>query len=457
MLGCRIPSRQTDRPAVLVASGPAPDLKSEEQRVVARVKGMYDIIPEESGRWQWIERNALDVLSSYGYREIRLPILEQVALFAGAIGESTDVVSKEMYAFEDRGGDVLALRPEGTAGCVRAVIGNGLLQGHAQKLWYSGPMFRRERPQRGRNRQFYQIGAEAFGLPGPDVDAEQIVMLGQLWRQLGLRDLKLEINSLGTAQVRRRYRDVLVAYLTARHDELDEDSRQRLDTNPLRVLDSKNPAMKPVIDAAPSLLDHLDDESARHFETLQEMLRGCEVGFEVNPRLVRGLDYYSRTVFEWISGDLGAQGTVCAGGRYDSLVESQGGKSTPALGFAMGVDRLVELSRVQQLVAPAVSPDAYLVLAGEVAAAQGVVLAERLRRALPALKLECNLGGGSMKAQFKRADRSGALLAIIVGDDELSTAKVQLKPLRSEAPQISVKLQDLPDRLTNDWLRSLAG
>ena len=410
---------------------------------IRRVKGMYDIVPDQAARWHWIEGTSLEVLNSYGYRELRLPLLEQVELFARAIGESTDVVSKEMYAFEDRNGDHLALRPEGTAGCVRAVIQNGLLQGHASKLWYSGPMFRRENVQRGRNRQFYQIGAEVFGLEGPDVDAEQLLMLDRLWRRLGLTGLRLEINSLGTSAARAGYREALVAYFESRRGELDADSVRRLEVNPLRILDSKNPEMRDLIAEAPSLPAHLDAESLAHFERLQAILREAGVAFSVNPRLVRGLDYYSRTVFEWITDELGAQGTVCAGGRYDGLVEAQGGKPTPALGFAMGIDRLVELSEVQGLAPPAEDAAVYLVLAGQGAQRAGMALAEQLREALPHTSIECNLGGGSFKAQFKRADRSGARYAVVLGEDELAAGNATVKPLRSSAEQATVPLSDL--------------
>ncbi|MDX1569558.1 MAG: histidine--tRNA ligase [Xanthomonadales bacterium] len=415
---------------------------------IRRVKGMYDIVPEDAARWHWVEGTTLEVLETYGYRELRLPLLEQTDLFARAMGESTDVVSKEMYAFEDRNGDHLALRPEGTAGCVRAVIQNGLLQGHARKLWYGGPMFRRENVQRGRNRQFYQIGAEVFGLEGPDVDAEQLLMLDRLWKRLGLTGLRLEINSLGTAEARARYRETLVDYFEARREALDDDSVRRLEVNPLRILDSKNPAMSEVIAEAPSLLEHLDDASREHFERLRSILDEAGVAYHVNPRLVRGLDYYSRTVFECITDELGAQGTVCAGGRYDGLVEAQGGKPTPALGFAMGIDRLVELTQVQGREAPNEDAAVYLVLAGSGAQRAGLVLAEQLREALPRTRIECNLGGGSFKAQFKRADRSGARYAVVIGEDELAASKATVKPLRSTADQATVPLSEL-----GGWLR----
>ncbi|MEM9301131.1 MAG: histidine--tRNA ligase [Pseudomonadota bacterium] len=414
-----------------------------------RVKGMYDIVPAEVSRWHWVERTALDLLDGYGYAELRLPILEQVSLFARAMGSTTDVVAKEMYAFEDRNGDHLALRPEGTAGTVRAAIQNGLLQGHVTRLWYSGPMFRRENVQRGRNRQFYQIGAEAFGQSGPDIDAEQIAMLARLWRALGLSDVRLEINSLGTPESRTAYRATLVAYLEQHRSALDEDSLRRLEVNPLRILDSKNPALADVIAGAPSLLASLDEESRVHLDGVRAVLDALAIPYTVNPRLVRGLDYYSRTVFEWITDQLGAQGTICAGGRYDGLVEAQGGKPTPGIGFAMGVDRIVELTRVQGLEPPAAAPDVYLVLAGDQAQRSGVALAERLRNALPTIHLECNFGGGSFKAQFKRADRSGARLALVVGDDELAADRLTVKFLRDDREQTTLPFDEIVTLLAN--------
>ncbi len=415
---------------------------------IQRVKGMYDLLPAETARWHRVERAACKLLQQYGYRELRLPLLERTALFAGAIGESTDVVAKEMYAFEDRNGDHLALRPEGTAGCVRAMIQNGLLHNHLSKVWYAGPMFRRENVQKGRNRQFYQIGAEAFGVAGPDVDAELILLLARLWQALGLTGLRLELNSLGSGQSRAAYREQLVAYFERHRQQLDADSARRLELNPLRILDSKNPAMAELVAQAPSLLDHLDDESATHFEQLREILDAAGIDYVINPRLVRGLDYYSRTVFEWITTELGAQGTVCAGGRYDGLVAAQGGAETPAIGFAMGVDRLVELLRAQgDLTAPQ-APDVFVIAFGDAATASGLVLAESLREQLPGIHIDNNFGGGSFKAQFKRADKSGASFALIVGEQELADQTVGLKPLRERAEQQTVERGDVAQTLS---------
>ncbi len=414
---------------------------------IQRVKGMYDLVPDDIARWQRVEHTAQQLLNNYGYSELRLPLLEKTELFARAIGQGTDVVSKEMYAFDDRGGDSLALRPEGTAGCVRAMIQNGLLHSHLAKVWYSGPMFRRENVQKGRNRQFYQIGAEAFGCAGPDIDAEIIVLLARLWRALGLTGLKLEINSLGTSESRAVYRDRLVKYLQAHYQQLDADSQRRLDLNPLRILDSKNPDMRELIAGAPSLLDDLDEQSLVHFRQLQQLLDAAGVTYEVNPRLVRGLDYYSRTVFEWVTDELGSQGTVCAGGRYDRLVDMQGGPETPAIGFAMGVDRLVALLEAQGDTTQATPPLAYLITFGEPAVRAGLVLAEALRDELPGLGVINNHGGGSFKAQFKRADKSGARFALIIGEQELADGTVGLKPLRGDGEQTTVVRHELIDVL----------
>ena len=397
---------------------------------IKSIRGMHDILPAQTPLWQWLESQTRAVLSAYGYAEIRFPIVEQTELFARSIGEVTDIVSKEMYTFEDRNGDQLTLRPEGTAVCVRAGIENGLLHNQQQRLWYAGPMFRHERPQKGRYRQFHQIGVEAFGMVGPDVDAELILMTARLWRALGLKDLRLEINSLGTPEARQNYRQALVAHLKEHQEVLDAESLERLDTNPLRILDSKNPALRPVIQSAPSLLDYLDTESAEHFENLQQRLSAADVAFVVNPRLVRGLDYYSRTVFEWITDALGAQGTVCAGGRYDGLVQQLGGQATPAAGFAMGMERLIAL--LEESGAQPAEPEvhAYLVLVGAAAEQQGQLLAEHVRDRLPQLRLQMNCGGGQFKAQLRRADRSGAHYALIIGDAEAEKAEVALKPLR---------------------------
>ena len=412
-------------------------------KAIQAIRGMNDLLPEVLSLWQRIERVAETVLTAYGYREIRFPIIEKTELYKRSIGEVTDIVEKEMYTFEDRNGDSLTLRPEGTAGCVRAGVENGLLHNQVQRLWYAGPMFRHERPQKGRYRQFHQIGVEAFGIDTPDIDAELIFVTARLWRLLGIRDLELQINSLGTPAARTRYRQVLVEYLRGHHEHLDEDSRRRLDGNPLRVLDSKNPAMQPLIAAAPSLHEHLDEESRRHFEQLCAYLEAANISYRVNPRLVRGLDYYTRTVFEWVTTDLGAQGTVCAGGRYDGLVELLGGQSTPAAGFALGLERLAELAALQQVAGADRPPQVYVAPLGEgKIAQQGLVLAEQLRDA--GLRVELHCGGGSLKSQLKRADRSGARYALLLGESELAAAQVSVKNLRADEPQQLVGMTEVP-------------
>ncbi len=408
---------------------------------------MNDILPGETGVWQQVEARVRGLLTAYGYSEIRMPVLEKTELFKRSIGEVTDIVEKEMYSFEDRNGDSLTLRPEGTASCVRACVEHGLLHNQLQRLWYLGPMFRHERPQKGRYRQFHQIGVEAFGMQGPDIDAELILLTARLWRELGLSDVHLEINSLGTSAARATYRDILVAYFSAHLEQLDEDSRRRLNSNPLRILDSKTPEMQALIEAAPKLADHLDQASREHFAGLRAILDAAGVAYRINPRLVRGLDYYSQTVFEWVTDRLGAQGTVCAGGRYDGLVEYLGGRATPAVGFAMGLERLIAL-----LVDLGVQPDveaahAYLVLVGETAQQQGTVLGERLRDAVPGLRLQVNCGGGSVKSQFKRADRSGAEWALILGDEEVSNGRLGIKVLRGEPSQETLAEADVMERL----------
>lgn len=401
---------------------------------------MHDTLPQQSPLWQHLERCVRQVVDGYGYDEIRMPIVEKTELFVRTIGEVTDIVSKEMYTFDDRNGDSLTLRPEGTACCVRACIENGLLHNQVQRLWYCGPMFRHERPQKGRYRQFYQTGVEVYGLEGPDVDAELILMTARLWKLLGLEGLELQLNTLGTSAARAAHRDKLVDYLQANRDLLDEDSLQRLEKNPLRILDSKNPAMQAMIEAAPQLLDYLDQESTDHFDRLKSLLDGAGVEYSVNPRLVRGLDYYQKTVFEWITNDLGAQGTVCAGGRYDGLVEQLGGRTTPAIGFAMGMERLLTLLEDRGLGGADGAPHAYLLLVGDLAAQQGLLLAEQLRDELPALKLRSHCGGGSFKSQMKKADKSGAQLALILGEDEIAEQKVAVKHLREEQPQVLIEV-----------------
>jgi histidyl-tRNA synthetase len=366
---------------------------------------------------------------------MRIPLLEYTALFRRSIGEVTDIVEKEMYTFADRNGDSLTLRPEATAGFVRACIQHGLLHNQIQRLWCIGPMFRYEKPQKGRSRQFHQLDVEVFGLEGPDIDAEMILLGARLWRELGLSDVTLQLNSLGSPTARAAYRQRLVAYFEAHADVLDEDSRNRLHRNPLRILDSKNPDMAGLIAEAPLLLDHLDDDSSRHFEQLCSLLETAGIGYELNPRLVRGLDYYNRTVFEWVGGHLGAQNTVCGGGRYDGLVAHLGGRPTPGIGFAIGLERLVLMAAATSYRGSEQHPHAYLVTVGEVAERQGLVLAERLRDQLPGLRLTVNSGGGSFKSQFKRADRSGAELALVLGEAELAAGQVAVKPLRNEDEQ----------------------
>ena len=408
---------------------------------IQAVRGMNDLLPDAVGRWRMVEDTARRVLDAYGYREFRFPILEKTELFARSIGAATDIVEKEMYTFEDRNGESLTLRPEGTAGCVRAGIENGLLHNQVHRFWYTGPMFRHERPQKGRLRQFHQIGVEAFGMVGPTVDAELIILCARLWRELHVDGLRLQINSLGTSEARAAYRDKLVTYLNSHQNELDEDSQRRLEKNPLRVLDSKNPAMQDVIAKAPVLTEHLDAESRRHFDDLCAMLRAAGVKYEINPRLVRGLDYYSRTVFEWVTDKLGAQSAVSAGGRYDGLVQTLGGQPTPAAGFAIGLERLVELLTQQGDSVPSFSPQLYIAVLGEIAATPALQLAERLRDA--GLRVECDGVGGGLKSQLKRADRSGADLALLLGENEQARAVVTVKNLRQESAQAEIPQSEI--------------
>jgi histidyl-tRNA synthetase len=417
---------------------------------IQAIRGMHDLKPEQSPLWQFLEDHVRDVLDGYGYREMRTPIVEMTELFKRSIGEVTDIVEKEMYTFEDRNGDSLTLRPEGTASCVRAGIEHGLFHNQIQRIWYRGPMFRHERPQKGRYRQFHQIGAEAYGLEGPDIDLEMILLTRRFWQVLGLEGLELQLNTLGTADERAIYREELVSYLSARKDQLDEDSLRRLDSNPLRILDSKNPALKELISEAPSLMDYLGEESKKHFDTICQGLDEMGVSYVVNPRLVRGLDYYARTVFEWVTDRLGAQGTVCAGGRYDGLVEQMGGRSTPAIGFAMGVERLVALLEEDIDRISLKTPHAYLVLVGDKSQSSGMMLAEKLRNDVPGLRLITHCGGGSFKSQFKKADRSGAETALVLGEDELERGVIGVKQLRQEAPQQEVALDQLADFLKSE-------
>jgi len=400
------------------------------------IRGMSDILPHETGRWQFVERKITDILNNYGYQEIRMPVLEKTELFARSIGEQTDIVAKEMYSFEDRNGDSLTLRPEGTASCVRAGLEHGLFHNQTQKLWYMGPMFRHERPQKGRQRQFHQIGVEAFGFDGPDIDAELIMLSARLWREFGLKDITLQLNSLGTIQARAGYREILIDYFSQHEKQLDEDSQRRLHTNPLRILDSKNPDMQEWINAAPVMMDHLDKESAVHFEQLKNILDEAGITYEINPRLVRGLDYYGQTVFEWVTDQLGAQGTVCAGGRFNGLIEHFGGKPVPAFGFALGMERLMALIETNGSDIETQPLHAYFILSNEDGVtATGMKLAENLRDQLPQLRLMTHCGGGSFKNQFKRADKSGALFALILGSDEVKNQTVGFKSLRDKSEQ----------------------
>jgi len=401
---------------------------------------MNDILPDESGTWRYLENTVQELVQTYGYDEIRLPLLEHTELFRRSIGEVTDIVEKEMYTFDDRNGESLTLRPEATASVVRAGITNGLLHNQRQKIWTAGPMFRYEKPQKGRYRQFHQFDVEALGYAGPDVDAELIIMSARLWALLGIDRISLEINSLGSAESRANYREKLVQYFSGVKNQLDEDSIRRLEQNPLRILDSKNPDMRAIVEAAPVMLDHLDEESAAHFAKLRAMLDAAGVTYSINPRLVRGLDYYNRTVFEWVTDALGAQGAVCSGGRYDGLVEKLGGRATPAVGWAMGMERFVALFEACGGKAPARDADVYLVAVGEEALERAVVLAEELRDKLRGVRVELNLGSGSFKSQLKRADKSNAMFALILGEQELAEGKIGLKPLRSAEDQVSVPM-----------------
>lgn len=391
---------------------------------------MNDCLPTQSPLWQKVEGVVKNVISAYGYSEVRMPIVEMTHLFSRAIGEVTDVVEKEMYTFEDRNGDSLTLRPEGTAGCVRSGIENGLLYNQEQRLWYMGPMFRHERPQKGRYRQFHQCGVEVFGLDGPDVDAELIMMTARLWRELGIaQHVRLELNSIGSLEARANYRTALIDYLEQYQNVLDEDCKRRMYTNPLRVLDSKNPDVQAILGDAPQLSDYLDAESKQHFAGLCELLDAAGIEYTVNQRLVRGLDYYNRTVFEWITESLGSQGTVCGGGRYDGLVEQLGGKPTPAVGFAMGLERLVLMMETLGNTDVRRSVDVYMVTAGEGTMMAGMKLAEQLREQVPGLRVMTHFGGGNFKKQFKRADKVGAAIALVLGEDEVAAQTVVVKDL----------------------------
>ncbi|HEX6591087.1 MAG TPA: histidine--tRNA ligase [Moraxellaceae bacterium] len=410
------------------------------QKITA-IRGFNDILPADTGRWAEVEAVLRDLMRAYGYHEIRLPIVESTPLFARAIGEVTDIVEKEMYSFQDRGSESLTLRPEGTAGCVRAALEHGLTYNQTQRLWYTGPMFRYERPQKGRYRQFHQFGVETFGMTGPDIDAELILLTARLWRELGLQKaVRLEINSLGEIHERANFRAALVAYLEQHRTQLDEDSQRRLTSNPLRILDSKDAGTQQILEGAPRLPDFLEAESAEHFAALRAVLDAAGVEYAVNPKLVRGLDYYNKTVFEWVTSELGAQGTVCAGGRYDGLVTQLGGQATPAVGFAIGLERLLLLHAALHPQREASEADVFVAAVGAGTSLPALLLAESLRTALPDLRVLVNCGGGSFKSQFKKADKSGARFALVLGEDEVKNGTVALKWLREEQEQKTLPL-----------------
>ena len=417
-------------------------------KIIQAIRGMNDILPNQTYLWEFFEQTVREWMATYGYCNIRLPIIERTDLFVRSIGAVTDIVEKEMYTFVDHlNGDSLTLRPEGTASCVRAVLEHNLLYTGPQKLYYSGPMFRHERPQKGRYRQFHQVGVEALGYAGPDVDVELIVMCAELWDRLGISNVHLEIGTLGSVESRTLYQSKLIGYLEQHLIELDEDAQRRLYRNPLRILDSKNPQMQHIVDGAPKLLDNLDDDALRHFEQLQHMLHSEGINFKINPRLVRGLDYYNRTVFEWVTDELGAQGTICAGGRYDGLIEQIGGKSTPACGFAMGVERLLLLVLGNNKEIPNPVPDAYVVHQGEIAKKFAWKSARYLR--YHGVKIILHCGGGNFKVQMKKADASGARFAVIIGDHEAEAEIISIKPLREKAEQVSVGLLEAVALLKN--------
>nr|VFK56974.1 MAG: histidyl-tRNA synthetase [Candidatus Kentron sp. TUN] len=414
---------------------------------IQAIRGMSDILPADTPYWQYVEDTARTLLLAYGYGEIRFPIVEKTELFARSIGEITDIVEKEMYTFTDRSGDSLTLRPEGTAGCVRAGIEHHLLRNQIQRLWYLGPMFRHERPQKGRYRQFHQIGVEAFGISDPSIDAELLFMTARLWRKLGVSGLRLELNSLCAGEARERYRDKLIDYFSSQSDRLDEGSRRRLHTNPLRILDTKNPDLRPIVENAPRISDFLDSDTKAHFEELLSILDAVKIDYVVNPYLVRGLDYYTGTVFEWTTDRLGAQAAVCAGGRFDTLVSEMGEPSTPAIGYAIGLERLVELLKGDGINLPESMPHIYLTAVGEKVAFHGQVLAEELRDRFPDLRLIVDAQAGSFKAKLKRADRSNALIALILGESEIAAGQVSVKHLREQIPQRTMTRSDLNDYL----------
>ena len=418
---------------------------------IQAIRGMHDILMHETPNWQYIEQSIQNVLDQYNYKEIRLPIIEKTELFKHAIGDNTDIVSKEMYSFEDKNNSSITLRPEGTASCVRAGIEHGLFHNKLQRLWYMGPMFRYEKPQKGRQRQFHQLGVEAFGFKGPDIDAEQIMICSRIWKTLNIKNIKLEINSLGSSESRLKYRKILVDYFLSKKNDLDEDSLIRLEKNPLRILDSKNKDMQSLIKNAPPINEYLDSQSTEHFSKLKEMLDHAKIQYDVNSKLVRGLDYYEKTVYEWKTQELGAQDTLCAGGRYDNLVETHGAKSTPAIGFAIGLERLVELSCFEKI-SDQTTAHVYLLLSGNNTKKHGLLLAEEIRDKLPNIKIETNCGEGRLKSQFKRADKSGAQIALILGEDELEKKQLTVKYLRNDKPQITIKSQEISDFLDKSLL-----
>ncbi|HET8698086.1 MAG TPA: histidine--tRNA ligase [Gammaproteobacteria bacterium] len=421
--------------------------------LIQPVRGMNDVLPDEAPLWSRLESSAAALFASYGYRRIRIPVLERTELFSRSIGDETDIVAKEMYTFADRNGESMTLRPEATAGVVRACLSNGLLHNQQQKLWCSGPMFRYEKPQKGRYRQFHQLSVEALGYAEPEIDAELIAMSARLWKELGIASATLEMNSLGTPESRAGYRQALVDYFGRHREALDEDSLRRLERNPLRILDSKNPAVRELIADAPLLSDYLDDESRAHFDRVQQLLSDVGVAFTLNPRLVRGLDYYSRTVFEWLTDRLGAQSAICSGGRYDGLVAHLGGRDTPAVGWALGIERIVELARAEGVDGAEPAADAFLIAAGDAPRRRGFELAERLRDRLPGLKLSIGSPAAGFKAQLRRADKSGARYALILGDAEIAADRIAVKPLREDRPQELMTLDDCV-RLLGAALRS---
>lgn len=409
---------------------------AKNNQSIQAIRGMHDTLPEQTPRWQYAEKIIREVLATYCYQEIRLPIVEKTELFKRSIGEVTDIVEKEMYTFDDRNKDSLTLRPEGTAGCLRACLEHGLLHNQVHRLWYYGSMFRYERPQKGRYRQFCQLGVETYGLPGPDIDVEILLLTERMWKKLGIRDkVRLELNTLGTTEERLVYREKLVDYFTQHSEQLDEDCLRRLQTNPLRILDSKNKDMQGLIQNAPELMESLGDDSRSHFKILTDTLDNLGVKYQLNSRLVRGLDYYGKTVFEWVTDDLGAQGAICAGGRYDDLIEQLGGKANHAIGFAMGMERLLLLLEQLDDLPIEGGADVYMILVGTEAEKQGMRLAEAIRNELDGIKLQVNCGGGSFKSQFKKADKSGAEFALILADDELSRGEVSVKPLKTRQEQ----------------------